>query len=128
MKAQINNIHTSKLHIMTNSIKFGALLMCILLIPAMQSFTVAKPETKSCEEKVESMTLMQVAEGRHVLSWSPVMGMDPYSVTVTDLTTNTLHAQFSTYNTSAIISDLIGGHLYNFRVSKQDAMQDLNEQ
>lgn len=113
---------------MTNSIKFGALFLGILLIPVIQSFTSTTAASKAPTDQVDSMSLVQIADGVYELSWSPMEGTDPYRVTVTDLTTNTLHSQFSTYNTSATIENVIRGHRYNYALARQEAMQNLQEE
>lgn len=61
---------------------------------------------------------MDIVVGYASLAWTPVSGNGQYTVTVINMTTNSLHTQFSTSNTTGALTGLVYGNRYGISVTK----------
>ncbi len=100
----------------------------LLLLCASGWMTAGSPTNATSGQTADggvNLTVTQISAAAAAMNWSATIA--PYSVKVTDLTTNAVLSAFSTSNTSATISGLISGHIYRYEVADGTPIIDLVE-
>ena len=110
---------------MMYKIKLFVLPMLFLLALPAASHSATNAMPFQANGKLGPIILEIVINGIHELSWPPMSGSTPYTVTVVNLNTNALFTQVTTSGTSTLLYGLTPGETYLFSVRRGTSVVSL---